>query len=109
MRRESIQAGHEHFAHTRWEKPAPHHLMLHGCCHVQSPPSLFVRSGGERATLEQDLERFHQIKGLSLRFSKEPLSKAFQVSRSPIVFASRPPECLQQAQDVFCSEPVKLQ
>ena len=91
MRRESIQAGHDHFAHTRWEKPAPHRLMLHGCCNVQCPPSLFVRAGGERATLEQDLERFHQIKGLSLRFSKEPLSKAFQVRRSPTVFASCPP------------------
>src|SRR5579884_1707542 len=73
MRCESIQACHDHFAHTRWEKPALHHLMLHGCCNVQCPPSLFARAGGEHATLEQDLECFHQIKGLSVRFSKEPL------------------------------------
>src|SRR5438270_1208841 len=88
MRRKSIQAGHDHFAYTRWEKPAPHRLMLQGCCNVQCPPTLFARSRGERATLEQDLERFDQIERLSLSFSKVRLSKGLQVRRSPTAFAS---------------------
>src|SRR5260370_7919108 len=83
--------------------------MLHGCRKVNGPSSIFVRAGGERATLEQDLERFHQIERLSLCFSEQPLAKAFQVRRPPTVFAPFPPECLEQAQDVFGGERAKLQ
>src|SRR5439155_17912297 len=89
--------------------PSHPHLMLHGCRKVPGPPRVLVWAGGERATLEQDLERFHQIEGLSLRFSKEPLAKAFQVRRPPPVFAPFPPECLKQAQDVLGGERAKLQ
>src|SRR6266849_6021349 len=77
--RESIEPGADDFAHTGREEPTHHHLMLHSCRKVNSPSSLFVRARGKRATLEQDLEGFHQIEGLSLCFSKQPLPKAFQV------------------------------
>src|SRR6266404_1374587 len=109
IRRKSIEPGADDFAHTGREEPTYHHLMLHGCHKVNSPSSIFVRARGERATLEQDLERFHQIERLSLCFSKEPLPKAFQVRCSLPVFTPFPPECLEQAQDVFGGERAKLQ
>src|SRR5579885_83201 len=109
VRRKSIKSGADDFAHTGWEEPTYHHLMLHNCCKVNRPSSLFVWAGGERATLEQDLERFHQIERLPLGFRKKPLAEAFQVRRSLLVFASFPPECLEQAQDVFCGERAKQQ
>jgi hypothetical protein len=79
VRRKSIEPGADDFAHAGRKEPTHHHLMLHGGRKVNGPSSIFVRAGGERATLEQDLERFHQIEGLSLGFSKQPLAKAFQV------------------------------
>ena len=77
--RKPIEPGADDFAHTGREEPTHHHLMLHGRRKVNRPSSIFVRAGGERTTLEQDLEGFHQIEGLSLCFSKQPLPKAFQV------------------------------
>src|SRR5581483_2494029 len=109
VRRKSIKPGADDFAHTGWEEPTYHHLMLHGCRKVNRPSSLFVWAGGERATFKQDLERFHQIERLPLGFRKKPLAKAFQVSCSLLVFASFSPECLEQAQDVFGGERAKLQ
>src|SRR5438874_11580353 len=73
----SIEPGADDFAHTGREEPTHHHLMLHGRRKVNSPCSIFARAGGERATLEQDLQGFHQIEGLSLCFSKQPLLNSF--------------------------------
>lgn len=83
--------------------------MLQSCRKFKCPPSLFVRAWSERTTLEQELERFHQIKGLSLRFRKQPLPKAFQVRCLPSVFPSFPHYYMQQEQDVFGGERAKLQ
>src|SRR6266699_1454075 len=104
--REAIEPGHDDFAHTGREEPTHHRLMLHGCCKVNGPSAIFVRVGGEHATLKQKLERFHQIERLPLRFSKEPLPKAFQARRAPRAFAT---QYLEQAQDVFGGERAKLQ
>src|ERR1700738_859662 len=91
VRRKSIEPGADDFAHTGREEPTDHRLMLHGGRKVNSPSSIFVWAGGEHTMLEQKLERFHQIERLPLRFSKNPLTKAFQVRRSPPVFAPFPP------------------
>src|SRR5437868_5956970 len=109
VRRKSIQPGHNDFAHTGREEPTYHRLMLHSGREVNGPSSIFVRVRGECATLEQNLERFHQMERLPLRFSKQPLPKAFQVRRSLPVFASCPPQCLEQAYDVFNGEGAELQ
>src|SRR5579884_665844 len=73
VRRKSIQARADNFAHTGREESTHHHLMLHSCRKVNRPSTIFVRAGGKCAALEQDLERFHQIEGVSFCFSKEPL------------------------------------
>src|SRR5438270_5309029 len=61
VRRKSIQPGADDFAHTGWEEPADHCLMLHGCRKVNGPSAIVVRVRGEHAALEQHLERFHRI------------------------------------------------
>src|SRR5260370_26185817 len=86
--REAIEPGHDDFAHTGREEPTHHRLMLHGCCKVNGPSAIFGRVGGEHATLKQKLERFHQIERLPLRFSTQPLPKAFQPRPPPLPFAT---------------------
>src|SRR5450755_11653 len=87
VRRELVEPCTDDFAHTGGEEAAYHHLMAHGCLKVNAPSSLVVRAGGKDATFEQDLERLHEIERLPLRFRKQPLTKAFQVRRSPPVLA----------------------